>query len=85
MAVENWHVGWFFCKLLVALTAAELPRRRQLNAVSRWLVVGPNPAMHDHRPLAATKRSALSSRTARPGGSGRCSGVSLRPPGVHLR
>ena len=52
MAVENWHVGWFFCKLLVALTAAELPRRRQLNAVSRWLVVGPNPAMQDHRPIA---------------------------------
>ena len=38
MAVENWHVGWFFCKLLEqtvahsGLVADAMPSRPQIKA-----------------------------------------------------
>ena len=41
MAVENWHVGWFFCKLISHETARAYVKavRRKLGGGSRLAAV----------------------------------------------
>ena len=67
MAVENWHVGWFFCKLLEqivahsGLVADAMPSRPQIKA---FLASGVVPEYLDKQPnsvfAALSRQSTLS-------------------------